>query len=208
VIHGVRAALYGMAGRFDDARASYRAGHALLEELGRTRLLAVQRYYAALVELLAGEPTAAEDELRRSARTLESIGDTGTLATIASLLATALHAQGRDDDARTWAERSRRDAPAIDLISQVQWRTALARVSPDDAVRLAREAVEIAERTEATTLHADALLSLRDACAAAGDGSAADDAARQASSLYASKGHVIGVHVAGERAGSLSTGGT
>src|SRR5579884_1409539 len=196
VSHGVRAALLAMAGRFDEARAEYRTGHALMDELGRTRLLAVQRYYAALVELLAGDAGAAERELRASARRLESIGDRGTLATVASLLATALHAQEREDEARTWAERSRREAPAIDLISQVQWRTALARVSPSEAVGLAREAVAIAEATEAVTLHADALLCLRDALEAAGAGAEADDAAARAAALYAAKGHVVGVHAA------------
>ena len=196
VIHGVRAALHGMAGRFDAARSEYRAGHALLEELGRTRLLAVQRYYAAFVELLAGEPAAAERELRASARTLESIGDRGTLATIASLLAKALHAQHRDDEARTWAERSRTDTPAIDLISQVQWRTSLAQVSSADGVALAREAVAIAEATEATTLHADALLCLHDVLKAAGREDEAREAAAGAVALYRAKGHVVGVQVA------------
>jgi class 3 adenylate cyclase/tetratricopeptide (TPR) repeat protein len=197
VIRGVAAALHAMAGRFDEARQEYRTGHAVLQELGRTRLLAVQRYYAAFVELLAGDAAAAEGELRASARTLESIGDRGTLATIASLLATALHAQERDDEARTWAERSRRDAPAIDLISQVQWRTALARVSPVHAVELASEAVEIAEDTDAVTLHADALLSLRDALEEAGRHADAGEAAARAAALYAAKGHLVGVQAAG-----------
>jgi len=200
VIHGVRAALHGMAGRFDEARREYLAGHALLEEMGRTRLLAVQRYYAAFVELLAGAPAAAERELRASAHTLESIGDLGTLATIASLLSTALHAQGRDDEAMTWAERSRRDAPTIDLMSQVQWRTALARVSPSDAEKLAREAVAIAEATEATTFHADALLALSDVLAATGRAREAEDAAARAAALYRAKGHVVGA--------ALASGGT
>ncbi len=196
VIRGVTAALHAMAGRFEEARREYEAGHALLQELGRARLLAVQRYYAAFVELLAGDAVAAERELRSSARTLESIGDRGTLATIASLLSTALHAQGRDDEARTWAERSRRDAPAIDLISQVQWRTALARVSPGEAVALASEAVAIAEDTDAVTLHADALLCLRAAFEAAGRHADAGEAAARAAVLYAAKGHVVGVQAA------------
>ncbi|HEU5362604.1 MAG TPA: adenylate/guanylate cyclase domain-containing protein [Gaiellaceae bacterium] len=204
VIRGVSAALHAMAGRFDEARHEYQAGHALLQELGRARLLAVQRYYAAFVELLAGEAAAAERELRASARTLESIGDHGTLATVASLLATALHVQDRDEEARTWAERSRRDAPAIDLISQVQWRTALARVSPGEAVALSSEAVAIAEDTDAVTLHADALLCLRDAFEAAGRLPEAGEAAARAAALYLAKGHLVGVRAAGP----VRTGGT
>jgi tetratricopeptide (TPR) repeat protein len=204
VIRGVEAALHAMAGRFDEARQAYREGHALLQELGRTRLLAVQRYYAAYVELLAGDAAAAERELRASARTLESIGDRGTLATVASLLSTALHVQERDDEARAWADRSRRDAPAIDLISQVQWRTALARVSPGEAVALASEAVTIAEDTDAIPLHADALLCLRDAFDAAGRDAEAAEAAARAAALYAAKGHLVGV----QSAGAVTAGGT
>jgi tetratricopeptide (TPR) repeat protein len=202
VIHGVRAALHAMAGRFDEARAAYRAGHALLEELGRTRLLAVQRYYAAYVELLAGDAAAAERELRASARVFEAIGDRGTLSTIEALLATTLHAQSRNDEARAMAGRSRRDAPAIDLISQVQWRTALAGVSPADpeSLTLAREAVAIAEGTEATPLQADALLCLRDALAAAGRTAEAGEAAARAGELYRAKGNVVG----GQRAAAPS----
>jgi class 3 adenylate cyclase/nicotinamide riboside kinase len=204
VVRGVAAALHAMAGRFEEARREYRAGHALLEELGRARLLAVQRYYAALVELLAGDAVAAERELRASARTLESIGDRGTLSTIASLLSTALHAQERDDEARAWAEQSRSDAPAIDLISQVQWRTALARVSSKDAVELATEAVAIADDTDAVTLRADALLCLRDALRAADRPVEADEAAARAAALYAAKGHVVGA----QAAEPARTGGT
>jgi len=206
VIHGVRAALHAMAGRIADARREYRAGHALLEEHGRTRLLAVQRYYSGVVELLAADGPAAERELRASVRTLEAIGDSATLSTMAALLAAALHAQGRGDEARPWAERSRRDAPTIDLVSQVQWRVALARVSAADALRLAEEAVAIAEQTEATTLHADALLCLRDALVAAGRATAAGAAAARAAELYRAKGHVVGVQRA--EAPSLAIGGT
>jgi class 3 adenylate cyclase/tetratricopeptide (TPR) repeat protein len=198
VIHGVRAMLHAMAGRFDAARSEYRAGHALLEEHGRTRLLAVQRFYAGAVEQLAGDPAAAERELRASARVLDAIGDRGTLSTIEAVLSAALHAQGRDDEARTWAFRSRDDAPTIDLISQVQWRTALASVSgaAADALTLAREAVAIAEATEATPLHAGALLCLRDALLASGDADAADAAAQRAAELYRAKGHVVGAQLA------------
>ncbi|HZU21149.1 MAG TPA: adenylate/guanylate cyclase domain-containing protein [Gaiellaceae bacterium] len=204
VVHGIRAALHAMAGRFDEARAAYRAGHALLEEHGRTRLLAVQRAYAGVVEQLAGDPAAAERELRASARVLDAIGDRATLSTIGALLATALHARGRDGEARTWAARSRDDAPTIDLTSQVQWRTALASVSAD--VALAHEAVAIAEGTEATPLHADALLCLRELLAAAGRREEADAAARRAAELYRAKGHLVGVQRAA--AAPARSGGT
>jgi class 3 adenylate cyclase len=208
VVHGIRAALHAMAGRFDAARSAYRAGHALLGELGRTRLLAVQRYYAAVVELLAGDVEASERELRASARVFEAIGDRATLSTVAALLATVLHAQGKGDEARSWAATSRRDAPAIDLVSQVQWRLALAGIAPADApsLALADEAVRIAEGTAAVPLHADALLCLRDALSAVGRPAEAGEAAARAAALYRAKGHVVGAQRA--EAALVPSGGT
>jgi class 3 adenylate cyclase/tetratricopeptide (TPR) repeat protein len=190
---GVRGCLHAMAGRFDDARADCRAAHALHEELGRSRQLAVHRFYTASVELWAGDAAAAEHELRRAASTVEEIGDRGTLATVAGLLAAALLAQGRREEARRWAETARRDATTADLISEIAWRTALARLVPDRGVELAEGAVALASATTWTVLHADAASCLRDALLADGR---ADDAARAAAvaaALYRAKGHVVGL---------------
>ena len=203
VIHGVRACLHAMAGRFEEARAAYRAGLAVLEELGRTRLLAVERAYAGTVELLADSPEAAERELRIAARSLKAIGDRSSLSTIAALLAAALHAQGRDDEALRWAEQSKRDASRADVVSRVVWRTTLARLEPQRSVELASEAVAVTAETDAIALQGDAHLCLSDALAAAGRVKEALAAAEQALRLYAAKGHVVGVARAQTRADAL-----
>jgi tetratricopeptide (TPR) repeat protein len=193
VAHGVRACLHAMAGRFDVARQEFKDGQAILEELGRTRQLAVHRFYGGSIELWAGDGLAAEQELRRAAKSVDAIGDRGTLSTVAALLAAALQLQGRPDEALRWAETSRRDASTADLISQVHWRTALARLVPDRSVELAAQAVEIASGTDWTVLQADATLCLRDVLLAA---DRADDAARagdRAAVLYRAKGHAVGI---------------
>jgi tetratricopeptide (TPR) repeat protein len=193
VMHGVRGCLHAMAGRFDEARADCAAAQALHEELGRTRQLAVHRFYSASVELMAGDGAAAERELRRALKTLEEIGDRGTFATVSAVLAAALHLQQRDDEARRWADAAARDASAADLISQVQWRTTLARLVPERAVELAEQALAIASGTTSTVLQADAALCLRDVLAAAGRTEEAAPHAELAAALYRAKGHVVGL---------------
>ncbi len=193
VAHGVRACLHGMAGRFDAARAEYAAGRALLEEFGRTRQLAVQGFYGASIELWARDGAAAERELRRSAKTLDAIGDRGTLATVGALLASALELQGRQDDALRWAEASRRESSTADLISQVHWRTALARLMPGRGVELAERAVAVAANTDWTVLQADAWLCLRDVLLADDRPEDAAGAGARATELYRAKGHSVGV---------------
>ena len=193
VVHGVIACLHAMAGRFVEARSSYEEGSSLLEDDGRWRLLAIHQTYGGVVELLAGDAAAAGAELRRAARTLEAIGDRAALSSVAALLAAALHLQGREEDARRWAEASRRDASTADLISQVQWRTALARLVPERAVELAEKAVSVAAATDWTVLQADASLCLRDALLAQGRSDEARRAGEQAAALYRTKGHVVGV---------------
>jgi class 3 adenylate cyclase/tetratricopeptide (TPR) repeat protein len=193
VAHGVRACLHAMAGRFDVARTEYAAGQALLEEFGRTRQLAVQGFYGGSLELWAGDGAAAEQQLRRSAKTLEAIGDRGTMASVAALLAAALQIQGRLEEAFRWAEASRRESSTADLVSQVYWRTALARLVPERAVELAEKAVAVAAGTDWTVLQADALLCLRDVLLAEGRVDESTAAGTRAAELYRSKGHTVGL---------------
>ena len=205
-VDGVIACLHAMAGRFDEARSRYEDGRTLLEEDGRTRLLAVHRTYGGVVELWAGDAATAFRELRIAARDLQTIGDRGTLSSVAALLAAALHLQGRREDARRWAEESRRDASTADLVSQVQWRTALARLVPERGVALAEQAVTIAAATDWSVLRADAALCLRDVLLAGGR---TDDAARagtEAAALYRAKGHVVGLQWVGNPSLTTSSG--
>jgi hypothetical protein len=182
-----------MAGRFGEARTEYAAGRALLEEFGRTRQLAVHGFYGGSLELWARDGAAAEKELLRAAKTLETIGDRATLSTVSALLAAALHLQSRDDEALRWAEASRREASTADLISQVQWRTALARLVPDRALELAEKAVAVATGTDWVVLQADAWLCMRDVLIAEGRSGKAAAAGDRALALYHDKGHTVGV---------------
>jgi class 3 adenylate cyclase/tetratricopeptide (TPR) repeat protein len=193
IVLGARACLHAMAARFELARADYSAGRALLEEFGRTRPVAVNAVYGGMVELWAGNARAAEVELGRAARTLETIGDHGTLSTVSLLIAAALEAQGRRHEALQWADVGRRDASTADIVSQVHWRTTLARLVPERSVELAEKAVAVAEQTDLTVLQADAALCLRDVLLASGRNEEAAQAGAQAAALYRAKGHVVGL---------------
>ena len=193
IVLGARACLHAMAARFELARADYAAARALLEEFGRMRPVAVNAVYGGMVELWAGDARAAEIELRRAARTLETIGDHGTLSTVSLLIAAALEAQDRRHEALQWADIGRRDASSADIVSQVHWRTTLARLVPERSVELAETAVTVAAQTDLTVLQADAALCLRDVLLATGRDDEAAQAGARAAALYRAKGHVVGL---------------
>ena len=192
IVLGARACLHAMAGRFDLARADYAAGRAMLEEFGRTRSVAVLALFGGIVELWARNPESTERELRHAARTLEAIGDHGTLSTASLYIAAALEAQGRHHEALRWAEAGRRDASTADIVSQVNWRTTLARLVPARGIELAEKAVAVAAGTDLAVLQADAALCLRDVLLANGRSGEAAEAGARAAALYRAKGHVVG----------------
>jgi predicted ATPase/class 3 adenylate cyclase len=190
------AGLHAMEGRFDEARALIAAADAAFEELGRTLGSAVS-HHAAMVELLAGDPVAAERLLRQGYAALEEMGEKAVLSTTAAFLGQALLAQGRHDEAGRSAELSAEQAPEDDMHSQSMWRAVHASVlsargEPADAERFAREAVEFAERTDDTSTIADAHVVLGRVLALRGNTEAAQAELLRGLELYERKGNVVG----------------
>jgi predicted ATPase len=190
------AALHAMEGRFDDARALIAAADAAFEELGRTLGSAVS-HHAAMVELLAGDPVAAERFLRQGYTALEEMGEKAVLSTTAAFLGEALLAQGRHEEAAQWAELSAEQANEDDMHSQSIWRAVHAAVlsargESDDAERYAREAVAFAERTDDTNTVADAYVVLGGVLAQRKDTEAARVELLHAIELYERKGNLVG----------------
>ena len=94
------------------------------------------RFHAALtsldsgaVEMLAGDPFAAERELRMDYETLTEMGERDYMPTTAALLAEALYEQGRFDDAEAFAGISESFAASEDITSQFLWRCVRAKVA-------------------------------------------------------------------------------
>jgi DNA-binding SARP family transcriptional activator/tetratricopeptide (TPR) repeat protein len=162
----MRAHPVAMQGRFEEARELISRGQATLEELGLTVDAAmVPANFLGEVELLAGDPAAAEAALRRGVEALERMGEKAYLAFLATLLAEALYAEERYEDALELARASESAAAQDDVFSQVGWRSTRAKVlarrgAGDEAVRLAREAVALAEQTDSLDLYGKALSAL------------------------------------------------
>jgi tetratricopeptide (TPR) repeat protein len=188
------AVLEAMRGRVEEARALYRDGERGLADLGLSLLLAGARTYSGLAELIMRAPQAAERELRSGVTALDQIGERAVLSTMAALLARALIAQGRSEEAERFTIVSEQAAAEDDLASQVLWRGARARVLADRgeferAESLAREAVSLARFSDFVNTRADVLMDLAHVLHSARADAAAVVA--EALSLYEAKGNVV-----------------
>jgi predicted ATPase/class 3 adenylate cyclase len=200
------AGLHAMEGRFDLARSLLADSDHIFEQLGQTLNSAIS-HAVAIVELLAGDPAAAERSLRAGYEALEEMGERAYLSTTAAYLAQAIFPQGRHEEAEQLTELSEQLSASCDLATQVMWRGVRARIlegrgESGPAERLAQEAVALAERSDFLNHRADALMDLAQVLQA---GRRADESAQatvQALALYEEKGNVAG---AAKARGSLAT---
>ena len=183
-------------GRFDQARALLTEGRAIVEDLGLMLNMASFAWVSGEIEALADQAVAAERELRLADDLFSQLGDNDYRATIGPYLAEMLRVQGRDQEARRLTEQSEAMARPDDIVAQLRWRKTRARLLADQgaseqAERLAREAVGLAERTDFPEEHADALMSLVEVLRRAGRADEAVPVTRQALALYEGKGNTI-----------------
>jgi tetratricopeptide (TPR) repeat protein len=204
-----RAVLEAMRGDIPRARELLAEGMQTIEESGLTLWAAVNAQEAYLVEMHAGTPAAAIDTLRQSFATLDEGGERAFLSTIAAFLAHALYAEGRDEEAEHFSRESEDAAAPDDVISQVLWRTAGAKIRArrDDlegAESLAREAVRLVEPTDLMTTRADALSDLAEVLTLASSREEALRALDEAAQLYERKGNLTALGRVRAAAGELS----
>jgi tetratricopeptide (TPR) repeat protein len=198
-----------MRGDFDIARALYREAEETLEELGFKVRMAGRSQIYGRIECLAGDLSAAEAKLRWAAEVLEQMGETGRLSTVAAHLADVLYRQGHYDEADHFAQLSRRVTAPEDVISQMLWRSVRAKISAtcgdfDVAGSLAREAVELAEQSDALDSRANAQMDLAEVLTLAGRPEEAAEAVKRAIELYEAKGVVPAVVDARARLAELT----
>jgi predicted ATPase len=202
-----------MLGRFDEARRLAARSAAIYEELGQPLARAAWCQWPGMVELLAGDPEAAERIFRSGYETLVSLGEKLNLSSIAVSLAEALYLQGQDDEAEKLTVESEEASSAEDVWAQVAWRCTRAKILArrgdlEDAERLARDALGLIAETDALTMHAHALISLADVLAAADKLEEAAESAAEGIRLYEAKGNVVAAEKArvAFEPGALKTG--
>ena len=185
--------MLGLIGRIPEARAMIARGREKISELGDRILLSTADAVAGTIALLSGDVEEAIRSLQRSYADKVATGDRGFASTTAAELAEAyLESQ---DLAHAWEygaiarETSARDDIASQAAGrQVQARVLSARGEHGEAEALAREAVEILERSDYLTYRGEALVHLARVLYAAGKADEAVAAARAAVELYDRKG--------------------
>jgi class 3 adenylate cyclase/tetratricopeptide (TPR) repeat protein len=176
-------------------------------------LVSVGEYLSiAIVELMGGEPAAAERALRDGYR---EIGDlqgpgqgAGQLVSLVVLLARALALQGRDEEAMEATQECERAAKENQLDAQIKWRSIrsvlLARRGAFDAAeRLIQEALDLTAGWEQIDSTAEILADQAYVFRLAGEEEQARRAAAAAIELYERKGNLVGAR----RVGALRSGG-
>src|SRR5262249_40742857 len=193
----VRAEFEAMSGRIDEGRLLIGQAKSLALELGlRSMAMHAVGESAGDIELQAGDPEAAERELRGSYDWLEAIGDWGHLSTIAGNLADALLQQGRAEEAAPIIDLAARlaiedDADAQIGVRRVRGRLLAERGQLEEAEQVAREATARAALTDFLNVRGQALCDLAEVLALAGKDGEAADAFVEAIALYERKGNVV-----------------
>jgi DNA-binding SARP family transcriptional activator len=193
-LSGFVTVLEAMNGDFAEARRHIEESRAVARDLGLMWQAAVQELLSGYVELLAGDPVAAEHDMRSAGQLFREIGEGWFLSTVAIDLPRAVYEQGRYDDAFDLLGAVD-DAPApTDREWQIKRRGIPARLLArrgrlEEAERLAREGVALAADCEFLVLHADVLLDLAEVLDLAGRREDAAATAAEAVSLYERKGN-------------------
>jgi DNA-binding SARP family transcriptional activator len=187
-----QAVLEAFRGRAAAARRMIDSARRTVSELGLRHALLEVEQFAGIVELVVGDPAAAEPHLRQAYNGFRRMGLDADTAETAALLGRTCLALDRDAEALELCAESGRLAGHA-LKPSIAWRTLsahlLSRGNDHAEARLVAEAaVSLAERTDLLVDHGDACASLATVLGAAGDATGARAAAERAVGLYERKG--------------------
>jgi class 3 adenylate cyclase/tetratricopeptide (TPR) repeat protein len=170
-----RGQLHGMLGQPEAAREMILRGVTDRRELGDLpgAAMSLGEGLGYFVEMVRGDWEAAEYELRRGFDELVSMGDKNYLAITSGWLAHCLYRLGRYEEAEEHASICERAAAKSWVAAQVVWRGARAmllarRGAVERGEALAREAVELALRSDRVDTQTDALMDLAEVLLADG----------------------------------------
>jgi tetratricopeptide (TPR) repeat protein len=192
----VAARIAALRRNLDEARRLLRAANAITSDLGESLTQAADCISQALIELLDENLAAAEDMLRSGYRRLEQMGAIAPLAPVAAMLARVVLLRGREDEAEELTRTRERIAAPGQIDAQVKWRSiralALARRrDPEEADRLARKAVYLADETDQLDSRAEARVDLAEVLRLGGRHGEAGRELDRAILLYREKGNEV-----------------
>ena len=189
------AGLEAMQGAFAAALGHLDEHERLCRELGLRLDAAEGRIQRGFVELSAKDAAAAAHALGTAVADLQAMGERANLAMAAALLGGAQGLLGRPDEALAATRLAEAMAAPDDLGAQVLWRVARADVlrgdAPDEARRLAEEAVRLAGQTDSYELRGEAQRALADVEDRRAEPAAARAAREQAFRAFERKGDVV-----------------
>jgi len=119
---------YAHAGRLADARDAIARAQSAHDRSGAKIKRAIGAETAGSNELIAGNPTQAEHYLREAYEAFRAMGLRGQLSSAAGMLAEALYAQGRLDQAQQMTQQAQAAAAPDDTDAQARWRAVRAKV--------------------------------------------------------------------------------
>ncbi len=188
--------LYGMLGRFDEARKLLEEALERGHDLGvEWKAASISMGYAGML-LLADDPPGAEAIVRPAVEALQRMGERSLMSSAAALLAEALYRQGKHDEAMLATLMSEEATAEDDVASQIEWRGVRAKVLAvrgelGEAERVAREGVAHGERTDFLNLRGDAHMALGTVLETAGRSLEAASEIEEAVRLFQRKGNVV-----------------
>lgn len=201
-----RAWLLAMLDRFDEAWPLADEAYARFREQSRNW---IGDWAMAEIAALADDHETASRHLTAVCEWLEETEQPGFLSSYAPRLGLELCALGRYEEAEATARRGRELGIEQDVWTQTLWRQVQARVHASrgehaEAERLAREAVEIGERSDDINRQAETHSSLGEVLAAAGRADQAAGAFAQALDRFERKRNLVMAARVRERLAALS----
>jgi class 3 adenylate cyclase/tetratricopeptide (TPR) repeat protein len=183
--------LLGLAGEFEDARATIAEARAIMDDLGLRHQKAHSTDVAVLVEMLAEDYEAAEREASHAYAVLEAMGDLTYQASEGLLIAAALERQERTEEAEQWLATSNAVSGSADdpdaLV--VQARLLARRGLLQEAIEVARSALDGGAELPVPSF-SDARFTLAEILHRAGREEEAAEAAARCLERYEAKGIV------------------
>ena len=195
LVTSLLARLYAMRGDFDEARRLYGKARITLEEMGRSVIANSTSLDSCGVEMLAGDPAAAERELRRDFDALTAMGERYLLSTLAAELARATDAQGRHEEALDLTLLAEQVSAEDDITSQALWRVVRGKIlarqgHAEEALALASAGLDLLHQTDASVVRDEGLVDVAEVMRLCGDPDGARELLREALGLLERKGNV------------------